>query len=139
MYLSSGSHFGGRPGLTGVDWRGRGAGSYADSKLFVTTLAAAVARLRPRVPSNAVDPGWVPTKMGGPHAPDDLELGHETQVWLATADDPEALTTGGYWYHRRMLAAAPRRPRRGVPGPPAAHAGRGDGHRAAALTGAGAM
>ncbi|WP_330337325.1 SDR family NAD(P)-dependent oxidoreductase [Streptomyces sp. NBC_00557] len=107
VYLSSGSHFGGRPGLTGVDWRGRGAGSYADSKLFVTTLAAAVARLRPRVPSNAVDPGWVPTKMGGPHAPDDLELGHETQVWLATADDPEALTTGGYWYHRRRRPPHP--------------------------------
>ncbi|MEU1275080.1 SDR family NAD(P)-dependent oxidoreductase [Streptomyces sp. NPDC005799] len=101
VYLSSGSHFGGRPSLAGVDWRGRGAGSYADSKLFVTTLTAAVARLRPGVLSNAVDPGWVPTKMGGPNAPDDLELGHETQVWLATSDDPLALTTGGYWYHRQ--------------------------------------
>ncbi|MEU2924123.1 SDR family NAD(P)-dependent oxidoreductase [Streptomyces sp. NPDC007251] len=107
VYLSSGSHFGGRPELAGVDWRGRGAGSYADSKLFVTTLAAAVARLRPQVLSNAVDPGWVPTKMGGPHAPDDLELGHETQEWLATADDPEALTTGGYWYHRRRRPPHP--------------------------------
>ncbi|MFJ8942913.1 SDR family NAD(P)-dependent oxidoreductase [Streptomyces sp. NPDC102395] len=100
VYLSSGSHFGGRPSLTGVDWRGVSAGSYADSKLFVTTLAAAVARLRPGVLSNAVDPGWVPTKMGGPGAPDDLELGHRTQVWLAADDDPEALTSGGYWYHR---------------------------------------
>ncbi|MET9912696.1 SDR family NAD(P)-dependent oxidoreductase [Streptomyces sp. NPDC006476] len=102
VYLSSGSHFGGRPSLAGVDWQGRGAGSYADSKLFVTTLAAAVARLRPGVLSNAVDPGWVPTKMGGPSAPDDLELGHETQVWLATSDDPQARTTGGYWYHRQQ-------------------------------------
>ncbi|MER5378324.1 SDR family NAD(P)-dependent oxidoreductase [Streptomyces sp. NPDC002553] len=100
VYLSSGSHYGGRPSLTGVDWRGGSAGSYADSKLFVTTLAAAVARLRPGVLSNAVDPGWVPTKMGGPGAPDDLELGHRTQVWLAAGDDPEALTSGGYWYHR---------------------------------------
>ncbi|MGR6968243.1 SDR family NAD(P)-dependent oxidoreductase [Streptomyces cynarae] len=103
VYLSSSSHFGGRPALTGIDWRGRSAGSYADSKLFVTTLAAAVARLRPGVLSNAVDPGWVPTKMGGPNAPDDLELGHQTQEWLASSDDPEALTTGGYWYHRRRL------------------------------------
>ncbi|WP_432118576.1 SDR family NAD(P)-dependent oxidoreductase [Streptomyces sp. bgisy032] len=101
VYLSSGSHYGGRPSLEGVDWRGAGAGSYADSKLFVTALAAAVARLRPGVLSNAVDPGWVPTKMGGPNAPDDLELGHRTQEWLVTSDDPEALTSGGYWYHGR--------------------------------------
>ncbi|MER6345140.1 SDR family NAD(P)-dependent oxidoreductase [Streptomyces sp. NPDC001595] len=100
VYLSSGSHFDGHPSLDGVDWKGRSAGSYADSKLFVTTLAAAVARLRPGVLSNAVDPGWVPTKMGGPSAPDDLELGHRTQEWLASSDEPEALTTGGYWYHR---------------------------------------
>ncbi|MET9450402.1 SDR family NAD(P)-dependent oxidoreductase [Streptomyces cinerochromogenes] len=103
VYLSSSSHFGGRPSLDGVDWRGRSAGSYADSKLFVTTLAAAVARLRPDVLSNAVDPGWVPTRMGGPNAPDDLELGHRTQEWLAADDEPEALTTGGYWYHGRRL------------------------------------
>src|SRR4051794_12302479 len=38
------------------------------SKLFVTTLSAAVARLLPDVLSNAVDPGWVPTRMGGPGA-----------------------------------------------------------------------
>lgn len=102
VYLSSGSHLGGHPSaLDGADWRGDSAGSYADSKLFVTTLAAAVARLRPGAPSNAVDPGWVPTRMGGPSAPDDLELGHRTQEWLASSDDPEALTTGGYWYHGR--------------------------------------
>ncbi|MER7479268.1 SDR family NAD(P)-dependent oxidoreductase [Streptomyces sp. NPDC126510] len=102
VYLSSGSHLGGRPSaLDGADWRGESAGSYADSKLFVTALAAAVARLRPGAPSNAVDPGWVPTRMGGPSAPDDLELGHRTQEWLASSDDPEALTTGGYWYHGR--------------------------------------
>jgi NAD(P)-dependent dehydrogenase (short-subunit alcohol dehydrogenase family) len=99
VYLSSGSHYGGRPSTAGIDWRGQRAGSYGDSKLFVTTLAAVVARLRPEVLSNAVDPGWVPTRMGGPGAPDDLDLGHQTQEWLATSDDPQALTTGGYWYH----------------------------------------
>jgi NAD(P)-dependent dehydrogenase (short-subunit alcohol dehydrogenase family) len=109
VYLSSGSHFGGSPALDGVDWRGERAGSYSDSKLFVTTLAAAVARLRPEVLSNAVDPGWVPTKMGGPNAPDDLELGHRTQEWLVTSAEPEALTTGGYWYHRER-----RQPHRAV-------------------------
>ncbi len=100
VYVSSGMHLGGRPSLAGVDWRGRRAGSYEDSKLFVTTLAAAVARLRPHVRSNAVDPGWVPTRMGGAGAPDDLDLGHETQEWLATSDDAAALTSGGYWRHR---------------------------------------
>jgi NAD(P)-dependent dehydrogenase (short-subunit alcohol dehydrogenase family) len=102
IYLSSASHYGGRPSLAEVDWQGRRAGSYEDSKLFVTTLAAAVARLRPDVLSNAVDPGWVPTKMGGAGAPDDLELGHQTQEWLAISDDPKALTSGGYWYHREL-------------------------------------
>ncbi|MFJ3408337.1 SDR family NAD(P)-dependent oxidoreductase [Promicromonospora sp. NPDC090134] len=100
VYLSSGSHFGGHPVLDGVDWQGRTPGSYGDSKLFVTALAAAVARLRPGVLSNAVDPGWVPTRMGGAGAPDDLELGHRTQEWLVTSDEPDALTTGGYWYHQ---------------------------------------
>jgi NAD(P)-dependent dehydrogenase (short-subunit alcohol dehydrogenase family) len=99
VYLSSSSHYGGRPSTARVDWLGKRAGSYEDSKLFVTTLMAAVARLRPDVSSNAVDPGWVPTKMGGPGAPDDLDLGHHTQEWLATSDDPQALATGGYWHH----------------------------------------
>ena len=99
IYLSSSSHYGGHPSTTNVDWHGTTAGSYEDSKLFVTTLMAAVAQLRPNVVSNAVDPGWVPTRMGGAGAPDDLELGHQTQEWLAVSDDPEARTTGGYWYH----------------------------------------
>lgn len=100
IYLSSGSHFGGHPSLDRVDWSGHRAGSYSDSKLFVTTLAAALARLHPEVLSNAVDPGWVPTRMGGAAAPDDLELGYRTQEWLAVSNDPDATTTGGYWYHR---------------------------------------
>lgn len=102
IYLSSGMHRGGRASLTGMDWTGRReTGSYSDSKLFVTTLAMAVARLWPDVLSNAVDPGWVPTRMGGPNAPDDLRLGHLTQEWLATSDDPQARTSGGYWHHQR--------------------------------------
>jgi NAD(P)-dependent dehydrogenase (short-subunit alcohol dehydrogenase family) len=95
VYLSSGDHYSGRPSLDGVDWSGRRPGSYPDSKLFVTTLAAAVASLWPDVLSNAVDPGWVPTRMGEPGAPDDLRLGHLTQEWLATSDDPDACTSGG--------------------------------------------
>jgi NAD(P)-dependent dehydrogenase (short-subunit alcohol dehydrogenase family) len=108
VFLSSGMHRSGRPSLAGMDWSGRRrTGSYSDSKLFVTTLMAAFARMWEDVLSNAVDPGWVPTRMGGPGAPDDLELGHVTQVWLATSDDPEARTSGGYWYHRRRAEPAP--------------------------------
>jgi NAD(P)-dependent dehydrogenase (short-subunit alcohol dehydrogenase family) len=79
--------------------------SYSDSKLYATALAMAVARLWPEVTSNAVDPGWVPTRMGGPGAPDDLVEGHLTQVWLATSDDPAATSTGGYWHHLRREQA----------------------------------
>jgi hypothetical protein len=71
------------------------------------TLAFALAGRWPEVPSNAVDPGWVPTRMGGPRASDDLDLGAETQVWLATGDEPGATRTGRYLYHRRPYAAHP--------------------------------
>lgn len=108
IYLSSSMHRGGHPSLAGMDWSGHtSTGSYSDSKLFVTTLAAAVARFWPDVLSNAVDPGWVPTKMGGPGAPDDLRLGHLTQEWLATSNEPEALTSNGYWYHQRRQEPHP--------------------------------
>jgi NAD(P)-dependent dehydrogenase (short-subunit alcohol dehydrogenase family) len=107
VYLSSCAHRSGRPSLAGIDWSGRRRGSYPDSKLFVTTLAVAVARLWPDVLSNAVDPGWVATRMGGPAAPDDLRLGHLTQEWLATSDDADARTSGGYWHHRRRIETHP--------------------------------
>jgi NAD(P)-dependent dehydrogenase (short-subunit alcohol dehydrogenase family) len=107
IYLSSSDHYNGRAILDGVDWSGHTARSYSDSKLFVATLAAAVARLWPDVLSHAVDPGWVPTRMGGPGAPDDLRLGHLTQEWLATSDDPDARTSGGYWHHQRRTEPHP--------------------------------
>ena len=108
IYLSSSMHRSGRPRLAGIDWSGhRPTSSYSDSKLFVTTLAFAVARIWPEVLSNAVDPGWVPTKMGGPGAPDDLRLGHLTQEWLATGEQPDALSSGGYWHHQRRAEPAP--------------------------------
>ncbi|NQX22955.1 SDR family NAD(P)-dependent oxidoreductase [Curtobacterium sp. VKM Ac-2852] len=98
VYLSSGMHRGGRPRLDTVDWTGASeTNSYSDTKLFVTALAAEVPLRRPGVLSNAVDPGWVATKMGGAGAPDDFELGHRTQETLAT--DPDQTVTGGYWFH----------------------------------------
>jgi NAD(P)-dependent dehydrogenase (short-subunit alcohol dehydrogenase family) len=107
VYLSSGAHRSGRASVNGVDWSGRTRGSYSDSKLFVTTLAVTIARRWPDVFSNAVDPGWVPTRMGGGSAPDDLRLGHPTQEWLATSNDADARTSGGYWYHQQRIEPQP--------------------------------
>jgi hypothetical protein len=59
-----------------------------------------------RLLTNAVDPGWVPTKMGGPSAPDDFEQGYLTQTWLAVSDDPGAMVSGRYWHHRRPQTPA---------------------------------
>jgi NAD(P)-dependent dehydrogenase (short-subunit alcohol dehydrogenase family) len=110
IYVSSDMHAGGDASLHDIDWTERtwdGVQAYCDSKLFVAALGFAVARRWPGVPANVVDPGWVPTRMGGPSAPDDLELGHTTQAWLAASDDPEATGTGGFWYHRARQAPAP--------------------------------
>ncbi|MEO8061233.1 MAG: SDR family NAD(P)-dependent oxidoreductase [Pseudomonadota bacterium] len=113
IYLSSGMHHGGEDSLLDIDWTERRWNTnqaYSDSKLFVTALALAVARHWPKVVSSAVDPGWVPTRMGGAGAPDDLEQGHLTQTWLATSDDAAAKVSGGYWHHRKQQKpAAPAR------------------------------
>ncbi|MFF2316574.1 SDR family NAD(P)-dependent oxidoreductase [Arthrobacter sp. NPDC058097] len=103
VYISSGMHRWGTPDLQGIDWRnaGRRPAAYSDSKLYVTTLSAIVASRLPDVESNAVDPGWVPTRMGGRSAPDDLELGHVTQIWLATRNSAEDRVSGGYWFHQQ--------------------------------------
>jgi NAD(P)-dependent dehydrogenase (short-subunit alcohol dehydrogenase family) len=110
VYLSSGMHNDGDASLRDIDWTARrwnGVQAYCDSKLFITALAFAVARRWSDLRAQAVDPGWVPTRMGGPGAPDDLELGHLTQTWLAVSDHPEATGSGSYWYHQRRRSPAP--------------------------------
>jgi NAD(P)-dependent dehydrogenase (short-subunit alcohol dehydrogenase family) len=105
VYLSSSMHRGGEGSLRDIDWverRWEPSRAYSETKLHVATLAFAVARRWPHVLSNAVDPGWVPTKMGGAGAPDDLEMGHLTQTWLAVSEDDKAIVSGGYWHHRRQ-------------------------------------
>jgi NAD(P)-dependent dehydrogenase (short-subunit alcohol dehydrogenase family) len=104
VYLSSGMHAGAASSLHDMDWQQRrwdASAAYSESKLYLTALAFAVARHWPKVLSNAVNPGWVPTKMGGAGATDDLTLGYLTQTWLAVSKDAEARVSGGYWFHRK--------------------------------------
>lgn len=105
VYLSSGLHKGGDGSLEDLNWETRpwrGTQAYSDSKMHDVLLAFAVARHWPDVLSNALEPGWVATKMGGSGATDDLQQGHLTQVWLAVSDDPAAKVTGEYFYHERL-------------------------------------
>ena len=109
VYLSSGMHRSGAASLRDIDWterRWNASQAYSDSKLYVTALAFAIARCWPDVLSNAVDPGWVATKMGGPGAPDDFEKGYLTQTWLAVSDDPATAVSGRYWHHRQPRTPA---------------------------------
>lgn len=100
IYLSSGMHLQGRfePNTFKSDIS---HGSYSDSKLHVLILCMAAARRWQQVYANALDPGWVPTKMGGRGAPDDLQKGYETQVWLAVSNDEKARVSGRYFFHQK--------------------------------------
>jgi NAD(P)-dependent dehydrogenase (short-subunit alcohol dehydrogenase family) len=101
IYLSSGLHLQGRARLDNFK-KDDGRIRYSDSKLHVLMLAMEAARRWPGVYSNAVDPGWVPTKMGGQGAPDNLQQGYETQAWLAVSQDDDAKVTGRYFFHRKQ-------------------------------------
>jgi NAD(P)-dependent dehydrogenase (short-subunit alcohol dehydrogenase family) len=105
VYLSSGMHYGAGSHLDDILWEKRrwnGSQAYAETKFQDVLLACAVARMFPGVKSNSLEPGWVPTKMGGPGAPDDIDKAHRTQVWLATSDDPAATVSGYYFFHQKL-------------------------------------
>jgi len=110
VYLSSGMHHHADAHLDDILWQKRhwnGSQAYAESKLHDAMLAFAIARRWSDVLSNSLEPGWVPTKMGGSGAPDDMDQAHRTQVWLAASDDPKARVTGGYFYHLKPKAPSP--------------------------------
>ena len=98
IYLSSGMHL---QGHLKADNFKTGNITYSDSKLHVLMLCLAVARKWPDVYANTVDPGWVPTRMGGRGAPDSLQKGYETQVWLAISNDEKAMVSGRYFFHQK--------------------------------------
>jgi NAD(P)-dependent dehydrogenase (short-subunit alcohol dehydrogenase family) len=106
IYLSSDMHLQGRARLENLTQDTRHI-SYSDSKLYVVMLCMAVARRWPDVSANAVDPGWVPTKMGGRDAPDDLHQGYETQTWLATSNERSTMVSGRYFHHRTERRSNP--------------------------------
>ena len=115
IYVSSELHRRADQALDDLFWESRqwnGNRAYSETKLHDVLLAFAFARLWPDVLSNAMEPGWVATKMGGPRASGDLDQGHRTQVWLAASDDPKAKVTGEYFYHcqPRKPAGATRDP-----------------------------
>jgi NAD(P)-dependent dehydrogenase (short-subunit alcohol dehydrogenase family) len=110
IYLSSGMHRQAQANLDDILWKKRrwnGSTAYAESKLHDAMLAFAIARRWPDVLSNSLEPGWVPTKMGGPGAPDDMDQAHRTQAWLAAASDPKAHVTGEYFYHLKRMDPNP--------------------------------
>ena len=105
VYVSSELHRRGTAGLDDLNWRRRtwrGNQAYSDSKLHDVLLAFAVARRWPGAFANALEPGWVATKMSGPRATGDLDQAHRTQAWLAVSDDPAAAVTGEYFFHKQL-------------------------------------
>src|ERR1700678_1021635 len=110
VYLSSGMHHHAKATLDDIFWKKRrwnGSAAYAESKLYDAMIAFAVARRWPNVSSNSLEPGWVPTKMGGAGAPDDLDQAHLTQVWLAAGEDRKADVTGQYFFHLKPKEPTP--------------------------------
>ena len=110
VYTSSGMHRSGDASLLDLAWSRRpciGSSAYSDSKLHNVILAFAVARKWPDVLSNAVDPGWAATKMGGRGAPVSVEEGARTQVWLAVSQEKEALVSGRYFSHEQPQSCHP--------------------------------
>ena len=109
IYLSSGLHQGADPSLDDILWSERtwmGFEAYSESKYYDVLLAFAVARRWPSVYVNAMEPGWVATRMGGDGAKDNLDDGFRTQAWLAVSDDALAKQTGQYYFHKKLKEPA---------------------------------
>lgn len=110
VYLTSGLHETASVEMSDLLYEKRpwdGMEAYSSSKLCDVLLAFAVARHWSSTRSNAVDPGWIKTRMGGTGAPGTLEEGAATQVWLATSDEPRATVTGRYFKNCRELEPNP--------------------------------
>ncbi|MSU89807.1 SDR family NAD(P)-dependent oxidoreductase [Rhodobacteraceae bacterium 2CG4] len=80
-----------------------GPGAYAVAKASLNALTLALSHELPdTIKINAMCPGWVRTRMGGPGASRSPEEGADTAVWLATL--PEDGPTGGFFRDRKPIA-----------------------------------
>jgi NAD(P)-dependent dehydrogenase (short-subunit alcohol dehydrogenase family) len=77
--------------------------AYCDSKLHNVMFAKAFARRWQDVQVNALDPGWVATKMGGSFAPGDPEASVKSYVMLAEGHEDMAKTTARYFGPGKIL------------------------------------
>lgn len=76
--------------------------AYSASKAALNAITVtAAAELDPCVKVNAVCPGWVRTRMGGPDATRSPEEAADTPVWLATL--PDNGPTGGFFRRRERI------------------------------------
>ena len=103
VFLSSDMHRSGDSSLEDILWQQRGEEAYDTieayraSKIHNIMFAKAFARRWPDVKSNVLDPGWLPTKMGGPHATGDFEAAIATYVMLVEGEAKDAQRSGIYY------------------------------------------
>lgn len=102
VYISSGLHQGGQARLDSLEGSG-----YGDTKLHDIMLAKAFARRwEGTVESNAANPGWVPTKMGGAGAPGDIGKSVDTFAMLAVGEGAAAGVSGKYFQDSKEIGCA---------------------------------
>ncbi|KAI1630767.1 short chain dehydrogenase [Biscogniauxia mediterranea] len=107
IYASSDSHWSGNAtNLSDFGWRERekqgrfsASSAYADTKLYNTMFAFAFARRfgSKGVVAHSVDPGWVPTKMGGPGAAGNIKESERLYVMLAEGSGEAEGMNGCFW------------------------------------------
>ncbi|CAK7245873.1 MAG: hypothetical protein STHCBS139747_007478 [Sporothrix thermara] len=100
VFVSSGLHYGGQPRL---DTMPRGV-KYGDSKLHNVMLAKYFARHGVDAAA-AVDPGWVPTKLGGRSAPDSIDDSARTYMMVALGTGAaKTAASGAYFANSREVS-----------------------------------
>ncbi|KAF2258408.1 NAD(P)-binding protein [Lojkania enalia] len=103
VFLSSQMHASGATSLSDPFWQQRGEAkwndltAYCESKFHNVLFAKAFAKRWPDCYVNALDPGWVATKMGGASAPGDPEAAIQTYVILAEGEEEGAKVSGKYF------------------------------------------